>query len=152
MNARDYFVAAREAAETVATYDARLAREREKCGLRARSLEPSCHGSFLDAMRHADRVVDMEEARPRELRDAEQIVRDAVAVLAGVSSVHPRWCQVVGLRFLARWRWDAVANRVGMTRAEAEAACDACLDWVDSEGIARVREMQIAREGVTSAT
>lgn len=149
MNARDYFVAARDAAETVAAYDRRLEREREKCGLRARSLEPSCHGSFLDAMRHADRVVDMEEGRARELRDAGQIVRDAVAVLCGVSESHPAWARVVGARFLSRWPWDDVARFGDMTREEAEAACDACLDWLDSEGIARVRER---RAGATSAT
>lgn len=149
MSARDYFMTARDAAETVATYDARLERERLKCGLRARSLEPSCHGSFLDAMRHADRVLDMEEARPRELRDAVQIVADAARVLAGVACSHPSWARVVRARFLARERWEAIAAREGMTREEAEAACDACLDWVDSEGIARVRER---RSGATSAT
>lgn len=149
MSARDYFVEARDAAETVATYDARLERERLKCGLRARSLEPSGRGSFLDAMRHADRVVEMEEARPRELRDAERVVRDAVAVIAGIRAYHPAWARVVRQRFLARRRWDDVALSCGMTREEAEAACDACLDWVDSEGIARVRER---RAGATSAT
>lgn len=149
MNARDYFMAARDAAETVATYDARLERERLKCGLRARSLEPSGRGSFLDAMRHADRVVEMEEARPRELRDAAQIVADAARVLAGVACSHPLWARVVAARFLARERWEAIAAREGMAREEAEATCDACLDWVDSEGIARVRER---RAGATSAT
>ncbi len=90
------------------------------------------HGSFLDAMRHADKVLDMEEARPRELRDAVQIVADAARVLAGVACSHPLWARVVAARFLARERWEPIAAREGMTREEAEAACDACLDCTRS--------------------
>lgn len=143
--AREYLCSARDAAREIAEYAARIERERGKCGIRARNPESSSHGSVLDAMRHVDRVVDMEEAAPRELRDARAAVADALEVVAGVGVLGlPKWADVLEDRFIRRMTWPEVGEANGMAARDAEEASDAAIDWMDSQGIARLREWRFA--------
>lgn len=141
--AREYLCAARDAAALIVDYERRVSRARDKCGLRARNLESSSHGAVLDAMRHVDALVDMEEAAPRELRDAVSEVADAARVLFGVARAgSPAWARVLRDRYLLLRPWGEVARMNGMaTSAEAEQVADVAVDWLDSLGVARAREI-----------
>nr|DAW35130.1 MAG TPA: hypothetical protein [Caudoviricetes sp.] len=94
-------------------------------------------------MRHVDELVDMEEAAPRELRDAVAEVADAARVLFGVARAgSPAWARVLRDRYLLLRPWGEVAKMNGMaTSAEAEQVADVAVDWLDSLGVARAREI-----------
>lgn len=141
MTAREYFCAARDAAQQMRDHDLRREREAAKCGLRARSWESSSHGSVLDAMRHVDSVVDMDAERPKVMRECERLLSEAYEVAGGVGAwFGDQYAEVLCRRFLWLEPWDEVAGHMHVTATHAERMCDMALDLADSEGIARLKD------------
>ena len=68
---------------------------------------------------------------------------DAARVLFGVARAgSPAWARVLRDRYLLLRPWGEVAKMNGMaTSAEAEQVADVAVDWLDSLGVARAREI-----------
>lgn len=142
MTAREYFCSAREAVKLITEYDSRERSELSKAGIRARSMSPRFQvGTPTDPMRHVDRAVDMQSERHKELKSAFVQVAEAWQVVIGIGELFGGdKAKAVADRFLKVMTWQQVADDLGTTRTNAERIVDVTFDFVDSEGIARVRE------------
>lgn len=148
MSARECFCAARDAAVLLRDSKSRLELMREKAVFRARSYEASSHGSFLDAMRNADALIEYEGSLGRETREAKSLVREAESLLAGLAQIDLPAARVLKERYLDLVPWNEVAEREEMPYDAVREIEQRAFDLIDANGIAAIRE---GRTPVTGA-
>lgn len=135
LEVRELLCRARDASQRVDAWRRRINRARESTGLRARSLDRSRSGAFLDPMRFSDSVLDMEAAMPAEVREARRLRAEAERIVARISrEVGTLHASIVRRRFLDGEPWGEVARGACLPRDACEELAEWAFEQIADEG------------------
>ena len=138
MTSREYFCAARDAVQRLATYREKIEAKRELAVMRARRDGPSGRGGVTDPTRRIDDLVDMEESFERDRAADGRIVIEASRLLDAYEGIDGAGARIIRYRYLKLMRWQDIADEMGMTYAEAREAESVAHDRIESEGFAAI--------------
>lgn len=107
-----------------------------------RGTESIARGTVLDPMRQVDEALDYEGEYEQVTADYEREILDASQVVDGIRRESTdEAADVVGMHYLDRAGWPEIAREMGHTETECQALLEITLDWADSVGVARLREI-----------
>lgn len=138
MTSREYFCAARDAMERLATYDQRIEAKRELAVMRARRDGPSGRGGVTDPTKRIDDLVDMERDFERERMEDRRTVVDASSVLESYYRIDQLGSVILRARYLRLCPWQKIAEETGLSYDKVREAESVAHDRIDSEGIAAI--------------
>ena len=143
--AKEYMESVRAAQQLIDGARARLSSMRVREGLRGCGYASvGSGGGARDAMAATDARIDAERRLDREMAGYTAEVDAGRAVCAGVRAANrslPLWADALELYYCDGLTWQAAAAALGVSVRSAQDARNPALDWVDSRGIAAVREM-----------
>lgn len=142
MVARDYFNSVRDSAKIIVEYDLEIEREMSLATIKAKSTETRHpKGTPTDSMYHVDKALDMQAVRVETLKSARQEVEKARVICAHVSSMlGDKYGKILQMRYIELMTWPKIAQAFNVTRTHAQKMADIAIDWVDCEGLARIKE------------
>lgn len=138
MTSREYFCAARDAVQRLATYREKIEAKRELAVMRARRDGPSGRGGVTDPTRRIDDLVDMEASFERDRAADGRVVIEASRLLDAYEGIDGAGARIIRDRYLKLMRWQDIADEMGMTYAEAREAESVAHDRIESEGFAAI--------------
>ena len=138
MTSREYFCAARDAVQRLATYREKIEAKRELAVMRARRDGLSGRGGVTDPTRRIDDLVDMEASFERDRAADGRVVIEASRLLDAYEVIDGDGARIIRDRYLKLMRWQDIADEMGMTYAEAREAESVAHDRIESEGFAAI--------------
>lgn len=140
MNAREFFVAARDAVQRIVEFERRLEAKRELSVMRARSDGPRGKGGVTDPSRRIDDLMEFEAESERERRQDTRLVLDASGVLNGYAAIDPNGAAVLRMGYLQLMPWRDIAETTGTEYDAVRSIESVAFDRIDSEGLAAMRD------------
>lgn len=142
---REYLCSARDAAMLIMTYDYKIMVERAKAYSVQKSTETRFgKGGTSNPMHHIDRAIDLEMARPNEIKSATEQVSECLQLLSSYAkNISPRGAQFLTARFIYCMTYADIAKSLNTTATQAEREVDYAIDILTTEGIARVKSGQV---------
>lgn len=142
MDAREYFQAVRDSAKIISEYDLTIEREMAEAEFKAKSGDTRhVKGTPTDPMRHIDKAIDMQSVRTETLDSAKAQVEQGKIICTHVSTMLGQmYGDVLKMRYIELMTWWKIADALKITKTHAEKVADVAIDWIDCEGIARIKE------------
>lgn len=147
MNARQYYVEARDAAQSLRRAKSILTAKRQLCIFRARTQGATGRGGVTDPTKRIDDLLDYESKLERDYEDYLALIRDAVRITNNYIDLDEIGGLVLWYRFIECLPKREVALAVGIDYEQVEPRMDMAFDRIDSEGLAAIREGKLRRTG-----
>ena len=146
-SAREFFCAARDAVQRIATYDQRVEAKRQLAVMKARREGPSGRGGVTDPSKRIDDLIDTEMEAERGLIADQQLALRASRVLEGYALVDRRGASIVRMRYLRLMPWAAITEETGLPYDMCRSAESVAFDRIDSEGISAIESGALRTTG-----